>query len=76
MRELLAVNFRSLAKEKQDFLQRFFAFDDDALQAALDAMLEKFSSTVAVHELYQNANTNEHSAELVKRLTRQIREHA
>jgi hypothetical protein len=74
MRDLLAANFRSLSREKQDFLQRFFAFDDNTLHAALDALLEKFAPTVAVQELYQNANTNERSAELVRELTLQIRE--
>jgi len=74
IRRYLAENFRSLSKEKQDFLQRFFDFDDNTLQAALDALLVKFSSKVAVHELYQNAKTNEQSAELVGKLTQQIRE--
>ena len=74
IRRYLAENFRSLSKEKQDFLQRFFDFDDNTLQAALDALLVKFASRVAVRELYQNANTNEQSAELVGKLTQQIRE--
>ena len=43
-RENLAANFRSLSKEKQDFLQGFFDFDDAMLQAAFDALLEKFAS--------------------------------
>jgi hypothetical protein len=76
IREYLAVNFRSLSREKQDFLQRFFGFDDTTLQAAFDALLEKFASRVVVQELYQNAKTNEHSAELVGNLTQQIHEHA
>ena len=76
IREYLAANFRSLSKEKQDFLQGFFAFDDAMLQAAFDALLEKFASSVTVQELYQNANTNEHSAELVGKLTQQIHEPA
>lgn len=74
IRRYLAENFRSLGKEKQDFLQRFFDFDDNTLQAALDALLVKFTPRVAVQELYQNANTNEQSAELVGKLTQQIRE--
>ena len=76
IKELLAATFRSLSKEKQDFLQSFFDFDDHTLQAAFDALLDKFASRVAVHELSQNANTNEHSAALVGTLTQQIREHA
>ena len=76
MRECLATNFRSLSKEKHDFLQRFFDFDDDSLQAAFDGLLEKFTSRVAISELYQNANTNAHSAELVERLARQVRGHS
>jgi hypothetical protein len=76
IREYLAANFRSLSKEKQGFLQRFFDFDDTTLQAAFGALLEKFASRVAVQELYQNANTNEHSAELVGKLTQQMHEHA
>jgi len=72
----LTANFRSLDKEKQDFLQYFFDFDDDTLQAAVDALLEKFSSRVAVQELYQNANTNEQSAELIQQLTQQMHEPA
>ena len=74
--EYLAANFRSLSKEKQDFLQGFFDFDDATLRAAFDALLEKFASRVTVSELYQNANTNEHSAELVGKLTQHIHEHA
>jgi hypothetical protein len=76
IKECLTANFRSLDKEKQDFLQDFFEFDDDTLQAAFDALLDKFASRVALRELYQNANTNEHSAELVEKLTQQLHEHA
>lgn len=75
IREYLAANFRSLSKEKQDFLQGFFNFNDNTLQAAFDELQEKFTSRVAVHELRQNANTNEHSAELVGKLTQLIHEH-
>jgi hypothetical protein len=39
-------------------------------------LLEKFTSQVAVYELHQNANTNEHSIELVGKLTQQLHEHA
>jgi len=46
------------------------------VQAAFDALLEKFASRVAVVELHQNASTNEQSAELVEKLTQQIRERA
>ena len=74
--DYLAANFRSLSKEKLDFLQSFFDFDDNTLQAAFGALLEKFASRVAVQELHQNANTNEHSIELVGKLTRQLHEHA
>jgi hypothetical protein len=76
IREYLTATFRSLHKEKQDFLQSFFDFDDDTLQASFDALLEKFTSRVAVQELYQNANTNEHSAELIGELTQQLHRHA
>jgi hypothetical protein len=72
----LAASFRSLGAEKQDFLQDFFDFDGNSVQAAFDALLEKFASRVAVVELHQNAHTNEHSAELVEKLTQQIRERA
>jgi hypothetical protein len=72
IRQYLAVNFRSLGKEKQDFLQFFFDFDDASLQAAFDALLEKYISRVTVQELFQNARTNEHSAELVGAITRQV----
>jgi hypothetical protein len=74
--QYLAANFRSLSKEKQDFLQDFFDFDGDTVRAAFDALLEKFASRVAVVELHQNANTNEHSAELVERCTQQLGERA
>jgi hypothetical protein len=74
--QYLAANFRSLGKEKQDFLQDFFDFDGNTVQAAFDALLEKVASRVAVVELHQNANTNEHSAELVEKLTHQMRERA
>lgn len=76
IREYLGANFRTLGKEKQDFLQRFFGFDDNTLEAAFDGLLEKFVSAVAVQLLYQNANTNEHSAELVSHLTQQLHQHA
>ena len=72
----MAANLRSLGKEKQDFLQDFFDFDGNTVQAAFDALLEKVASRVAVVELHQNANTNEHSAELVEKLTHQMRERA
>ena len=75
VREYLAANFRSLGKEKHDFLQDFFDFDDNALQGAVDALLDKFTSRVAVQELHQNANTNDHSAELIGKLTQRIRQH-
>jgi hypothetical protein len=71
--QYLAANFRSLSKEKQDFLQDFFDFDGNSVQASFDALLEMFASRVAVVELHQNANTNEHSAELVEKLTQQLR---
>jgi hypothetical protein len=74
--ECLAVNFRSLSKEKQDFLQSLFEFDDTTLRTAFDALVEKFASTVTVVELHQNASTNEHSAELVEKLTHQLRARA
>jgi hypothetical protein len=54
-------------------IQGFFDFDGDTVGAAFDARVEKFASTVAVVELHQNAKTNEHSAELVDTLTRQLR---
>jgi hypothetical protein len=76
IRRHLAANFRSLDKEKQDFLQRFFDLEDDTLLTAFDALLEKFTSKVAVYELHQNANTNEHSIELVGKLTQQMHEQA
>ncbi len=72
----LAANFRSLSKEKQDFLQDFFDFDGTTVHAAFDALLAKFASRVAVVELQQNAHTNEHSAELVRTFTQQLRERA
>ncbi len=72
----VAANFRSLSEEKQDFLQDFFDFDGNTVHAAFDALLEKFASRVAVVELHQNANTNEHSAELIDTLTHQLRERA
>ncbi|WP_448614575.1 hypothetical protein [Modestobacter sp. URMC 112] len=72
----LAANFRSLSEEKQDFLQDFFDFDGNTASAAFNALLEKFASRVAVMELHQNADTNEHSAELVEQFTQQLRERA
>jgi hypothetical protein len=74
--EYLAANFRSLGKEKQDFLQWFFDFDDTSVRAALDALVEKFTARVSVQELRQNATTNEHSAELVAGLTHHLHAHA
>ena len=74
--QYLAANFRSLSREKQDFLQESFDFDGDTVDAAFDALVEKFASRVTVVELHQNAGTNEHSAELVEKLTQQLRERA
>jgi hypothetical protein len=76
IKDCLAANFRSLSKEKLDFLQSFFDFDDETLRRDFDVLLEKFTSRVAVHELHQNAATNEHSAELVGRFTEAIRQRA
>jgi hypothetical protein len=76
IRRHLTASFRSLDKEKQDFLQRFFDLEDERLLATFDALLEKFTSQVAVYELHQNANTNEHSIELVGKLAQQLHEHA
>jgi hypothetical protein len=76
VKEHLAANSRSLDKEKQDFLQDFFDFDDGTSHAAVDALLEEFASRVTVAELRQNARTNAHSAELVGELTRRIHAHA
>jgi hypothetical protein len=76
VRECLTANFRSLGKEKLDFLQSFFDFDDDTLRVAFDVLVERCSSRVAVHELHQNADTNEHSAELVGDLTQQLHQPA
>jgi hypothetical protein len=72
IRELLAASFRSLDREKQEFLQDFFDFDDESVHAAFDALLAKFSSGMVVQELCQGPNTNEHSAELVAELTRRM----
>lgn len=71
--QYLDASFRSLSEEKQDFLQDFFDFDGNSVQAAFDALLEKFASRAVVVELHQNARTNEQSAELVEKLTQQMR---
>ena len=76
IRDCLSANFRSLAKEKLGFLQSLFDFDDERLRDAFDALLDKFTPRVAVWELHQNANTNEHSAELVRELTQRMHQHA
>jgi hypothetical protein len=75
IRERLTPSFRSLVKEKQDFLQSLFDLDDDALLATFDALLDKYASKVAVRELHQNADTNQHSAELVRELTQELHQH-
>jgi len=72
VREYLAATFRSLGKEKQDFLQSFFDLDDDALRVAFEQLLAGFTDRVAVRELRQSAHTNEQSAALVETLTRQM----
>ena len=74
IRESLGANFRSLRKEKQDFLQGFFDLDDRTVHGTFDAMLEKFASRVTVLELHQGARTNDHSAELVEAFTQQQRQ--
>jgi hypothetical protein len=76
IRELLTPTFRVLDKEKQDFLQDFFDFDDASVQVAFDALLDTIAAHAAVQELGQNASTNEHSAELVGELTRRLHEPA
>lgn len=76
IRHCLAASFRSLGKEKQDFLQDAFDFDGDTVQTAFDALVAKIASRVAVVELHQNARTNEHSAALVAELSQQLRERA
>jgi hypothetical protein len=76
MRDLLAASFRTLDKEKQDFLQDFFAFDDVSVEAAFDGLLDKFAARVTVQELYQNADTNEQSAALVAELTQRLHQPA
>jgi hypothetical protein len=76
IRDQFAPSFRSLDKEKQDFLQELFDLDDDALLATFDALLDRYASMVAVQELRQNATTNQHSVELVAALTRQLDGHA
>jgi hypothetical protein len=76
IREQFAASFRSLDKEKQDFLQDLFELDDDALLGTFDALLDRYASTVAVQELHQNATTNQHSVELVAALTRRLHAHA
>jgi hypothetical protein len=76
IRDALEPSFRSLRKEKQDFLQGFFDLDDGAVQGTFDAMLDKFASRVTVLELHQGARTNEHSAELVQELTRGLHQPA
>ena len=75
-RKLLAASFRSLDKEKQEFLQLFFDLEDGTLLSTFEALLEKFASKVAVYTLHQNASTNAHSIELVGKLTQQMHEHA
>jgi hypothetical protein len=72
----LAASFRSLGKEKQDFLQDFFDLDGDTLHTAFDALLERVASRVAVVELHQNAKTNDESVVLVDELTTQVRARA
>jgi hypothetical protein len=76
LKDVMDATYRSLGKEKQDFLQRFFEFDEDRLQAAYEELRAKVLSRVAVYELRQNANTNEHSAELVGELTQQLHQRA
>lgn len=73
IKEHLAANLRTLAKEKHGFLQRFFPLDDRALHAGLDALVEKFGRAVTARELHQSGHTNEHSAALVGELTQQLR---
>jgi hypothetical protein len=76
IRESLGDTYRSLGKEKQDFLQRFFGFSDDSLHTSFDELLDTFTAHVAVYRLSQNAHTNEHSAELVGQLTQQMHQAA
>ncbi len=76
IRDALEPSFRSLRKEKQDFLQGFFELDDRAVQDTFEAMLDKFASRVSVMELHQGPGTNEHSAELVQEVTERLHQHA
>ncbi len=74
--QYLAASFRSLGTEKQDFLQDFFDFDGQHGASCLRRAAGEVRLESGGLELHQNAHTNEHSAELVEKLTQQIRESA
>lgn len=65
----LATQYLDLSAQGQEYLQSWFALDDQQLRDQLWALLAALVPTIQVFKLYQNQATNRHSIELIKGLT-------
>jgi hypothetical protein len=72
VRDHLGINFRGADKVKQDFLHGLFDLHVSTSSSALADLLNAVAARVAVLELRQNANTNDHAAELVREFTQRL----
>ena len=72
IKDHLGINFRGVDRVKQDFLHGLFDLHESTSSSALASLLEEVTARVAVLELRQNANTNEHAAELVREFTQRL----
>ncbi len=72
----LVSNYPSLARKGEGFLQHFFDTSDEILKERLTSLLTKFLPDIPIYELYQNRNTNNHSAALVADVVSLLKPHA
>ncbi|MFP5369556.1 MAG: hypothetical protein ACLGI3_02250, partial [Actinomycetes bacterium] len=69
VKDHLGINFRGAERVKQDFLHGLFDLSESPSGSAPAGLLDEVAARAAVLELRQNANTNEHSAELIREFT-------
>jgi hypothetical protein len=62
---LLMESYLSLSRKGEHFLQHFFNINDALLKERLASLLTRFLPDIPIYELYQNGNTNNHSAMLI-----------
>jgi hypothetical protein len=58
-------SYLSLSRKGEHFLQHFFNINDALLKERLASLLTRFLPDIPIYELYQNGNTNNHSAMLI-----------